>query len=71
MSANVITEIKHSLGDEECACLDRVLARTPQLLQLAAACENCGWDVSAAQAALAEQHQIATKAKATFFPNKS
>jgi hypothetical protein len=71
MAANVITEIKHALGDEECACLDRVLQRTPALIQLAQACEDCGWDVSAARGALEEQQAIATKAKAKFFPNRS
>jgi hypothetical protein len=62
--------VQHSLGDEECACLNRVLARTPELLQLAKTCTDCGWDVSAATEALNEQHEIARKAKAAFFPNR-
>jgi hypothetical protein len=71
MAANVVNEIKQALGDEECACLDRVLQRTPALIQLAKQCEDCGWDVSAARGALEEQQAIATKAKAAFFPNRS
>ena len=71
MNTNIIDAVKAALGDEECACLDRVLARTPALIQLAQQCENCGWDVSSARAALEEQQAIATKAKATFFPNRS
>ena len=59
------------MGDAECDCLDRVLERTPALLSLAKTCEDCGWDVSAARDALAEQHAIAEKAKAAFFPNRS
>lgn len=59
------------LGDEECKCLDRVLERTPNLIKLAQDCENCGWDVSAAKETLQEQQDMARKAKATFFPNKS
>ena len=61
---------KHSLGDEECKCLDRVLERTPELLKLAKQCQDCGWDVSTALEALSEQHEIARKAKAAFFPNR-
>jgi len=62
---------KTTLGDAECQCLDRVLDRTPGLLELAKTCENCGWDVSAARQALTEQQEIARKAKAAFFPNKA
>lgn len=59
------------LGDAECECLNRVLARTPKLLELARKCKDCGWDVSAAEEALAEQLDMARKAKATFFPNRT
>jgi hypothetical protein len=62
---------KHTLGADDCKCLDRVLERTPALLELANTCQNCGWDVSAALDALSEQHAIAQKAKAAFFPNRS
>jgi len=58
------------LGDEECKCLDRVLERTPGLLQLAKQCAECGWDVSAAQETLTEQEDMAKKAKARCFPNR-
>jgi hypothetical protein len=70
MPDQVTAPIKHTLGDEECKCLDRVLERTPELLQLAKACQDCGWDVSQALEALQEQHDIARKAKAAFFPNR-
>jgi len=62
---------KHNLGDAECDCLNRVLERTPQMLELAKQCQSCGWDVSAAMDALSEQYEIARKAKAAFFPNRS
>ena len=71
MAEDVLGAIKKALGDEECACLDRVLQRTPAIVELARKCEDCGWDVSAARQTLEEQLSIATKAKATFFPDRS
>lgn len=61
---------KCPLSDDDCARINAVLERTPQLLQLALTCQECGWDVSAAQEALQEQLDIATKAKAAFFPDR-
>lgn len=58
------------LSDADCQKINAVLERTPALLQLAQTCQECGWDVSAAQQALQEQLDIATKAKAAFFPNQ-
>jgi len=65
-----VAKAKDILSDAEYDCLDRVLRRTPDLLQLAKDCEDCGWDVSAARQALEEQHELARKAKAKFFPNR-
>lgn len=62
--------LRHSLTDEHCACLDRVLERTPGLLKLASACEDCGWDVTDRRAVLEEQLEMARKAKSVFFPFK-
>ena len=62
--------LQHNLTADDCACLDRVLDRTPSALELAHACRECGWDVDQVIEALAEQLAIARKAKATFFPNR-
>jgi len=72
MAADISGQIPSAtMGDVECACLDRVLARTPGLLKLCNDAESCGWDVSAAKESILEQQQIAAKAKAVFFPNRS
>lgn len=58
------------LSPADCERINAVLQRTPALLQLALTCEECGWDVDAAKQALQEQLDIATKAKAAFFPDR-
>lgn len=57
------------LTKEHCACLDRVITRTTELLQLAQQCTDCGWDVAAPVEALLEQLNLAKNTKAKFFPN--
>jgi len=61
----------HPLTDEHCQCLDRVLETVPKALELAAACTDCGWDVSEQARVLKEQLEMARKAKAKFFPNRA
>lgn len=59
------------LNDQHCECLDRVLQQTPAYIELAQACENCGWEFGQQfRERLQQQYQQAEAIKRTFFPRK-
>jgi hypothetical protein len=60
--------LQHPLNDGHRDNINAVLGRTPNALELAKACEHCGLDVTEAKSVLTQQHDMATKMKATFFP---
>lgn len=62
--------LQHTLREEHCKCLDKVLESIPKTLALAEACKDCGWDVDYLIEALKAQQAMAQKAKAHFFPNR-
>lgn len=56
------------LKQEDCDALNCVLQSTPDSLELAKVCEECGLDVSDLRGSIQAQHDMATKMKAAFFP---
>lgn len=58
------------LTDDHCKCLDKVLESVPPALELARACQDCGWDTSEYIAQLEGQKKMAELAKAKFFPHR-
>ena len=62
--------LQHPLTDEHCKCLDRVLESYTPAMDLAKACQDCGWDVSNEIDTLNAQRRMAETAKARFFPQR-
>lgn len=62
-------QLQHPLTQEHCKCLDRILESYTPAMDLAKACQDCGWDVSEFMATLDAQKLMAERAKAKFFPN--
>lgn len=59
------------LTDQHCCHLDNVLNNTPQYIQLADACLECGWDwAEQFKQKLLEQQRQAAAIKAKFFPGR-
>lgn len=59
------------LTDEHCKCLDNVLNNTPEYLQLADKCIECGWEFGQQfKERLLQQQEMARRAKAAFFPDR-
>jgi len=57
--------------EEHLNCCNQVLERTPQYLELASACIDCGWDwAQQYRDRLLEQQRQATLIKAKAFPNR-
>jgi hypothetical protein len=56
------------LNNTHLDAMNKVLASIPPALDLAQACQDCGWDVSEHIAQLEAQRQMATNVKAKFFP---
>ena len=66
-----MADIANPLTDSHCNTLDCVLQRISETQALVSKCQNCGMDVSAAQEELTRQYNLASRLKATFFPNRT
>lgn len=64
-----MADLQNPLNDSHCTTLDCVLQRIADTQTLVSKCQNCGLDTSAAAAELQRQYELASKLKATFFPN--
>lgn len=58
----------HPLTDDHCKCLDKILESHMPAMDLAKACEECGWDMTDIINTLNSQKKMAEVAKAKFFP---
>jgi hypothetical protein len=58
------------LDSSHLQCCNRVLGDTPQAIELAQACIDCGMPAEDIKAQLEAQHEQARKIKARFFPNE-
>lgn len=66
----MVNQLNHPLGVDHYNALTKVLESITPALELAAACTQCGWDMSEYTAELKRQQEQATRAKALFFPNR-
>jgi len=63
--------VHNPFTEEHLNCCNRVLNQTPQYIELAKACVDCGWDWAQQYLdRLQEQQRQATLIKAKAFPNR-
>lgn len=65
-----MADLVNPLNDQHCACLDRAMQKSAELLTLIEACKDCGFDFDAAESEAKAIQERATALKRKFFPGR-